>query len=105
VLLDFDRRLTRDENHAKAALTHVGMAHFAGTGPAGKVCRECKFWREATKHQYYTSTSRHGPTLKPVPCAKFTRLTGKLGPGVPHGAQACKHFEAAENPPPIKRAF
>ena len=71
--------------------THVGMAHFAGTGPANAKCRQCAFWRDAKLAATQGVTIA---TLKPATCAKFQQLTNKQGQKVPHSASACKYFEA-----------
>lgn len=68
----------------------AGMAHFAGTGPDDKTCRECQFWRSE-------GWSAGGP-LKAGACAKFRQMMQKPGPKVPHSASACKYFD--ENPMP-----
>jgi len=39
-----DPSLTRDENSERNEKTRPGMAHFAGTGPKGKVCGNCASW-------------------------------------------------------------
>lgn len=103
MLLDLDRGLKSDPNDKKALITHKGMAHFAGTGPAGTFCRGCKFWKESgnVSHLYYSSGGKHGARLKPHPCQKFKHLTGSIGPGVPHNARSCKYFDEADKPPPI----
>ena len=95
--LDYDNKLTRDENIAsRIAITHKGMAHFAGTGPKGRTCRECINWLGG---DYYRSGGR---LLKPASCAEFKRrMNGKEGPKVPHNASACNCFAPSENPPKI----
>ena len=77
----------------KAAMTHKGMAHFAGTGPAGKHCRECVFWQKTGR--WFGS----GPA--PARCGKFQQLTRRPGPSVPHNAHACRHFELTDRAQPL----
>lgn len=104
MFLDIDHRLTRDPTSDRAAATHAGQAHFAGTGPQGRTCRECKFWitvSAGVSHAYYAGAARHGRTLKPHPCKLFRKFTGKPGTPVPYNAGACKYFEPSDNPPPI----
>ncbi len=75
--------------------SHKGQAHFAGTGPGNKSCRECVSWQHTGRY------SLDGP--KPAPCRKFKELTGKPGAEVPHSAWACKYFEQKEKPPKLQR--
>lgn len=96
---DDDNHLTKDRLSPLASRTHRGMAHFAGTGPRGKTCRECKYW--AACNGYYAKSSRHGDTLKPSPCLQFRKLTGGEGPGIPGSAPACKYFDPAKDPAPL----
>ena len=96
-LLKFDTNLTRGSVDHLAAKTHIGMAHFAGTGPAGVSCRECIHW--ASKRDYYARGGKHGPTLKPSPCIRF----GRGREPVPHhAAAACKYFEPNPAAPNIE---
>ena len=100
--LDLDEHLTADKNTSKALITHKGMAHFAGTGPTDKSCRECWNWKiSGLSHAYYSKHGKHGPTLKDHPCQKFRALTGSKGPDVPHESIACKYFESSDTPPSI----
>jgi len=100
MLLEFDRRLTADSGHAQAVDTHAGQAHFAGTGPADKTCRECRFWF-SKPYLYYSSGHMKGQTLKPVACSKYKKMMGgREGARVPHHAKACRYFEPSSNPPP-----
>ena len=64
-----------------------GMAHFAGTGPAGATCKTCA-------HLGY---ERLTPSLLAKHfggCAKFRKLTGRHGPrAIPPSTPACRYFE------------
>jgi hypothetical protein len=67
------------------------MAHFAATGPFGRVCSEC------THYGCYEQIHNvAGDLVKtehhPRACAKFLSLTGKLGPAIPAETEACRHF-------------
>lgn len=42
-------RIDRQLKDQPQETTFVGMAHFAGTGPAGKVCGGCAFYPSKTK--------------------------------------------------------
>ena len=69
--------------------THDGMAHFAGTGPDGKTCRTCRYWRTH-------DTQRLAIVARPKPstCARYESLLGKRGKAIPHDAHACKYYAA-----------
>ena len=62
-------------------LTHAGQAHFAGSGPDGAACGQC---RHFVRSKPGSSTGR---------CAMFRRLAGKNGPIFPQHALPCRHFE------------
>jgi hypothetical protein len=83
--------------------TYPGMAHFAGSGPVGKVCRECALWTGCgAQSGYYAKSGKFGGMLKPRPCAKHKEMmAGEVGPGVPHDARACKYFSQNETPPTL----
>lgn len=83
--------------------TYPGMAHFAGTGPKGKTCRECVFWTNCgLLVKYYSKSGMYGGTIKPLACAKYKELMrGEIGPAVPHDASACKYFAETATPYPI----
>ncbi len=78
--------------------TPAGMAHWLGTGPANRTCRECKFFewsgRYASKGGYHTTGE-----LKPAKCQKFKLLMRQWGPPIKHNLLACKHFEEAGSAP------
>lgn len=96
-LLRADRKLTSDGMSAKIDGTYLGMAHFAGTGPSHKTCRECKSWGLEGRHRYRTPPY---PVLLDARCSKFTELTKKAGPAVPCDAMACRYFEQSDKVPP-----
>jgi hypothetical protein len=58
--------------------TFEGMAHFAGSGPFGARCRNCRFW--------------DGGAGRNRSCAQFRRMTGVKSKLVPGYAEACKYF-------------
>ena len=72
-----------------------GQAHFAGTGPFGAICGECVYlgyWRQRLNgNGEIVKTERVGG------CEKFHQLTGKHGPVVPPGTEACRHFQRRES--------
>jgi hypothetical protein len=78
-----------DQPAAHAAKhTHLGQAHFAGSGPGGRTCRDCAMWSWSPKVQGWAKFT--GP--KASPCAKYRELMRGWGRSVPHGALACRHF-------------
>jgi len=72
-----------------------GQAHFAGTGPFGATCGECVYlgyWRQRRNRSGdVAKTERTGG------CEKFHQLTGKHGPVVPPGTDACRYFQRRES--------
>lgn len=83
--------------------THPGMAHFAGTGPAGLTCRQCVFWSVGAL-DWHSAGGKHGGALKARGCRAYTKFTmGKTGQKVPHDAHVCKHYEASTDAPTIRR--
>jgi len=86
-------------------VTHVqseaGMAHFAGSGPRGKICGKCIFWgystfigREIINKQtgeVYTPTKYHEG------CKKYFILTEKHGKKISPKLLSCKYFEDNKN--------
>ena len=74
--------------------THVGMAHFAGTGPFGARCGDC-----AHLGYYKPIRNERGEVVRTPRvggCAEFHRITGRHGPVVPPSAEACQHFSRKE---------
>lgn len=74
--------------------TYPGMAHFAGTGPAGMTCRLCRWWENDQGNRWLG-----GGTLKAARCAKYTALLDQKGKTIPHDAAACKYFEGRGRAP------
>lgn len=81
-----DPNLTKDEKTDELMRgTVAGMAHFAGTGPSGKTCGDCKFLT------YINIKGAHAR------CAMFQKLMGKYGPvDIPSYTLACRHFVASK---------
>jgi hypothetical protein len=83
--LAFDRNLRQDGNETTAfaaGKTHAGQADFAGSGPAGTVCSQCRYWQDFNTKK-----------LK-ARCRKFQDLQhGRSGPEFPGSAQSCQFFE------------
>lgn len=78
--------------------TPDGMAHWKGTGPDGRTCRECVQYNLAKTPKRYTASSAHHGIgeLMPVGCRKWRALmpkSVKKWPKLHHRMAACKHFE------------
>lgn len=58
--IEVNRHLKALPEHAALCATFLGQAHIAGTGPAGKTCRECALW--GVKHY-----NKQGGGLHPKP--------------------------------------
>jgi hypothetical protein len=72
--------------------THRGMAHFAGSGPAGETCASCKhfgLWQEI-HNALGLLTGRKWHRGK---CGKAFQMTAAIGPMVPPETAACKYHE------------
>jgi hypothetical protein len=66
-----------------------GMAHFAGTGPAGTICRDCVYWDFYLKDHW--ASGGHAAAA----CHMQKKLSQQKGPVplVPAGTPSCKYFE------------
>lgn len=83
-----------------AAKTVPGMAHWAGSGPAGKTCRECS---ECTTHGYYSKGRKaNGGLLKPVSCDKYKEMMRGAVVRFGHDREACRFFIEAAQPLSMK---
>lgn len=94
--------LARDEWDSRFQQTHVGQVHFAGTGPKGRTCRECKFYGQNAKRwpDYYEAGASRDQLMQAT-CGK--PMPGKVRRKFPHSALACSLFEPIDNPPPVNR--
>ena len=81
-----------------ARATHPGMAHFAGTGPALKTCRECLFWNHKL-YDYRAKGGKHRGLILPADCKKYRQMTQQVGAKIPDDAAACKYFDENTSPP------
>lgn len=69
--------------------TFPGMAHFAGTGPDGKCCKDCLHWYTLSR-----GGNKIHDTRTDRPCWKYKRMTDdKVDRRIMPGASACKYFE------------
>lgn len=84
--------------------TPAGMAHWVGSGPKGRTCRECQHYNIAKTPKRYTANSqKHGiGELMPVGCKLWrARMpkSAKSWPKIHHKTAACKHFAFNEAAP------
>lgn len=95
----FDGKMTNphSERHSKLLKDTVkGMAHFAGTGPAGTKCSQC---------EHFKSFSVSGTPIrtKQQPCQKFRRMMkAKTSPKIPRKTSSCMFFESIDAAQPTK---
>lgn len=80
--------------HYKQMETIRGMAHWAGSGPEGKVCGVCKKWITVDMVSEQNRAGNDQLIGQMNKCLKFRELTGKFGPvQIPINTKACRHFE------------
>jgi hypothetical protein len=74
-----------------------GMAFFAGTGPYGKTCGDCKFrgyTRQSSKGVYNETKQEFVyRTYRTTKCEMFRKLSGHHGSEVKEEYPVCKYFE------------
>jgi hypothetical protein len=77
-----------------------GMAFFAGTGPAGKTCGDCKlrgYSRQSSRPSWNAKAMDYvHRAYRTTACQMFKKLTGIHGPTVKTDWPSCKYFEAKE---------
>lgn len=71
---------------AKVARTPNGMAHLAGSGPAGATCGKCDFFIEPAKS---AMAKPPGKCREHQRLMKLNKAIGKIPPNTP----ACKYFQ------------
>jgi hypothetical protein len=81
------------ELERQIGLTHVGMAHFAATGPFGTSCGQCAFYGyHRTKRDKAGNAGR--TIFRRDCCAKYHAFTGKHGRRIPATTESCRYFES-----------
>jgi len=95
---EIQEHLTPAPFDRNARATYPDQAHFAGTGPATKTCRECLSFDHG-KYDYFAKNGKWRGLIKPASCRKYRQLTHDIGPTIPDDAMACKYFEQNETPP------
>jgi hypothetical protein len=83
---DHNTRAYGEEVERQIDRSFAGMAHFAGTGPAGETCSTCIYH----DRQNGRGSKANGFEAR---CLKATQLFGGYGPRVPAKAAACRHHE------------
>lgn len=106
-----DPHLTKPQGEELAAMqaaTVPGMAFWAGSGPAGRTCRECVHWSASgryIRHRKGNKAKRPEGSLKDQRCDKYARLSyGREGDKLGYHTPACRYFEAlSEDRPAMMR--
>lgn len=81
-----------------------GMASFAGEGPRGKYCQDCRWFGSVMVRRPDHDTTEHAAEA----CALWAKRMGRAAPQLRSSthtirvSKACKHFEDAGHP---QRAF
>jgi hypothetical protein len=111
VITLFSANLTRAHNPRTSAMIEAsrpGMAHFAGTGPEGRSCRECIHWSRKWKDIEHDESIKSGEfkyahgVLMPRRCRKFWRMMNRQrGKSLPHRMASCRHFSENPDAPPV----
>lgn len=112
----FSEHLTEAKCDSPIRDTFLGQAHIAGTGPKGRTCRECIWWRLIGKRRqagggivefvkapaYFGKRHKDAPgELKKQRCTR--PILNKANRLIPHHAKSCRLFEASEHAPAAKR--
>jgi hypothetical protein len=69
--------------------TPPGMAHWAGTGPGGTTCGDCRSYG-------YDPEWKFPCVVRPNSCRRFFQLMAYHGPALPPETPSCKHFQPRE---------
>lgn len=93
--------LHRSEFDAKIEATHLGQAHYAGTGPDGTTCRQCQHF--VSPGYYSKFDKKRGGTLKEGRC--HAPIPHKARRRFPHTAASCLLFSENPNPPATQKDF
>ncbi len=105
--VSFSAHLTCSDLLENIRKTQLGQAHFAGTGPVGKTCRECEHFycktQDGKKQHRYRSIDNKpdGPEklvhLQSAHCN--CPIPNKAHRLIPPNAECCRHFKASLTPP------
>lgn len=109
----FSKHMTPSRSDRQVVETYLGQAHFAGTGPDGRTCRECVFYYplgfntdgDLSERREFRYRSRHEidhpSELHDARCNR--PILNKAERCFPHYARACKLFEPSDSPPLAKK--
>lgn len=102
----FTDHLTMGEQLRPVRQTSLGQAHFGGTGPEGKTCRECRKWYCVSQEGHRKDPEYKGDGgkvlyLQPAHCNHA--IANKAYRLIPHDALSCMFFDEADGPPTKSR--
>jgi hypothetical protein len=69
-----------------------GMAHFPGTGPEGKYCRDCEYLQDIEYKRRGQKLVMHDA------CRKAMELLGRVQPGLISIQSSCRYFRQRAEP-------
>ena len=95
--MNISKHLTKahaPDMQAKIDCTPAGMAHWAGTGPAGETCRRCLEMYDDEHPPKY-----EGGLITGRRCRKRSRLSGAGSNAMPASTPACIYFKLNEKAP------
>jgi hypothetical protein len=72
--------------------TLPGMAHWAGTGPAGTTCEQCRFFGYSVPLRNGAGNTV-GTKNHPKSCHRFFELMKQHGKPLMPSTPSCRHFE------------
>lgn len=106
LLPDQQTRMFDEKSEEGIRKTPNGMAHWTGSGPKGKTCRECHHYSNEGRHAAGAKGHAAGQ-LKPGRCWKTIEIRkaqemtrkGTKPPKFAWHMAACKYFEQHPNPP------
>lgn len=108
VQIEVSPNLKPEASHVAIGATHIGQAHIAGTGPAGRTCEQCALWHNWKKvkvgeelREVPTPSGRYSKRHKDRPGERKDALCNKTilnkaRRKIPASAIACRFFEAKE---------
>jgi hypothetical protein len=73
--------------------TPPGMAHWAGTGPAGTVCEGCAHFGYREVKRDKTTGDVLSTVRKTERCGKFYELMKRSGDRISPRTPSCRHFQ------------
>lgn len=85
---------------ARGARTYPGMAHWGGSGPNEKTCRECVHF--LSPGYFEASNARTPNRLKDGRCGKYKAMMSEEGAAFPPDASACRFFSENPSAPPLR---